>query len=81
MTTELDPTQLAEQAEHEVQKVQAKQRGGGSPDTVYALGMIGAWIYYIGRAETWGERGLGFLKGLVWPAFMVYAALKLLEKE
>jgi hypothetical protein len=74
MTTELNPT--AQPA----QKPQVKYRGGSS-DTVYGLGLIGAWIYYIGRATTWQERGIGFLKGLVWPAFMVYALLDYLDRE
>jgi hypothetical protein len=54
---------------------------GGSSDSVYGLGMIGAWVYYIGRAETTQERVFGFLKGLVWPAFLVYELLEFLHKE
>jgi hypothetical protein len=54
---------------------------GGSSDTVYALGLIGAWIYYIGRAKTFQEGLVGFLKGLVWPAFLVYSLLKFLDQE
>jgi len=54
-------------------------RGGGS-DSVYGLGMIGAWVYYIGRATTPRDRALGFLKGLVWPAMFVYEMLKFLEE-
>ena len=41
-----------------------------------ALGLIGAWVYFIGTAGTFWLGVLGFLKGLVWPAFLVYAALK-----
>ena len=55
-------------------------RGGGS-DSVYGLGMIGAWIYYIGRATTFEERLRGFFKGLVWPAFMVYELFVFLEQK
>jgi hypothetical protein len=54
---------------------------GGSGDTVYGLGLIGAWIYYIGRADNFQEGVMGFLKGLVWPAFVVYGLLKLLDKD
>ena len=54
---------------------------GGSSDSVYGLGLIGAWVYYIGRAETTQERVIGFLKGLVWPAFLVYELLEFLNKE
>jgi hypothetical protein len=55
-------------------------QGGGS-DAVYGIGMIGAWVYYIGRATTPQQRVLGFLKGLVWPAFLVYELFVFLNKE
>jgi len=47
--------------------------GGG---VVYCLGFVGALIYYIQHATTIWLGLLGFLKALVWPAFLVY---KLLE--
>jgi hypothetical protein len=49
---------------------------GHSSSAVYGIGLIGAWIYFIGTAGTFWLGVLGFLKGLVWPAFLVYAALK-----
>ena len=54
---------------------------GGGSDSVYGLGMIGAWVYYIGRATTPRMRVLGFLKGLVWPAMLVYEILKFLNED
>jgi hypothetical protein len=54
---------------------------GGGSDSVYGLGMIGAWVYYIGRATTPRLRVLGFLKGLVWPAMLVYEMLKFVNEE
>lgn len=54
---------------HQVQN----QASGGA---VYGLGMIGAAVYYIGQATTFGAGVIGFLKALVWPAFLVYSALK-----
>ena len=53
-------------------------RGGTAGDAVYGLGVIGAAIYFIGHAATFWLGVLGFLKALVWPAFLVYAALKAL---
>jgi hypothetical protein len=50
-----------------------------SNDAVYGLGMIGAWVYYIGSAAGFGAGVLGFLKGLVWPAFLVYGMLEFLK--
>ncbi|HNR02708.1 MAG TPA: hypothetical protein PKK59_09245 [Anaerolineaceae bacterium] len=50
-------------------------RGGGA-EAVYGLGFIGAAIYFIGTATTFWLGVLGFLKAIVWPAFLVFAALK-----
>jgi hypothetical protein len=54
---------------------------GGSSDAVYGIGLIGAWVYYIGRATTTQEKVRGFFKGLVWPAFLVYQLFEFLNKE
>lgn len=54
---------------------------GGGADAVYGIGMIGAWVYYLKRATTNQERALGFAKGLVWPALLVYALLAFLEEK
>jgi hypothetical protein len=43
---------------------------------VYGLGFIGAAIYYISQATGFWMGVVGFLKALVWPAFLVYEALK-----
>ena len=63
----------------EPQKPAVKISGGG--DAVYGIGVIGAWVYYLKRATTNQERALGLAKGLVWPAFLVYALLVFLEKK
>jgi len=52
---------------------------GGSSGAVYGLGFIGACVYFIGNAATFWLGVLGFLKALVWPAMLVYAALKYLN--
>jgi hypothetical protein len=52
-----------------------------SGDAVYGLGMIGAWVYYWRAADTSGERALAVLKGIVWPAFLVYEALSALGRR
>jgi hypothetical protein len=41
----------------------------------YFVGFIGAVIYYISTATGFWEGILGFLKAIVWPAFLVYEAL------
>ena len=42
----------------------------------YGVGVVGAAVYFIGRATTFWGGVLGFLKALVWPAFLVYKALE-----
>lgn len=74
MTAELKPNEKEEK--HVDVKLQS-----GSSDTVYGLGLIGAWVYFIGRATTNQERVKGFFKGIVWPAYLVYGLLELLNKE
>jgi len=54
---------------------------GGSSDAVYGFGVIGAWVFYIGRATTPQEKVKGFFKGLVWPAYLVYELLEFLNKD
>jgi hypothetical protein len=58
-------------------KCMNKNAGGGA---VYGLGLIGAAIFYIGTAAGFWAGVLGFLKALVWPAFLVYHALVFLSR-
>jgi hypothetical protein len=74
MSTEIIPN------EQKAKNVNVSVQRGGS-DSVYGLGLIGAWVYYISRAKTFEEGFKGFLKGIVWPAIVVYKVLQLLEKE
>jgi hypothetical protein len=46
-----------------------------SSNAVYFLGFVGAAIYYISHAYTFWTGVLGFLKAILWPAFLVYEAL------
>lgn len=73
-------TELASNGE-ENHKSKMMPTGGGGGDAVYGIGLFGAWAYYMGRATTPQERFLGFLKGFIWPAFLVYELLKFLNPE
>lgn len=53
-------------------KEMVKQGGGAGAGAVYGLGFIGAVIYYFSNADTFWLYILGFLKALVWPAYLVY---------
>ena len=54
-------------------------RQAGASEAVYGLGLIGAWVYFIGHATTFWLGVLGFLKGIVWPALVVFELLKYLN--
>ena len=71
MSTEPTPTV------REYRKKCVIRQGGG--EAVYGLGLIGAWVYYISTAGSFWLGVLGFLKGIVWPAMLVYELLKFLN--
>jgi len=50
----------------------------GSNGAVYGLGMLGAAVYFLQQATGVWEGVIGILKALVWPAFLVYEALRFL---
>jgi len=56
----------------------SKDSRGSAPvaGAVYGLGLIGAAVYYISAAASFWTGVLGFLKAIVWPAFLVYEAMK-----
>ncbi len=60
------------------QKMHKMPKQGGN--AVYGLGLVGAAVYFISTATSFWLGVLGFLKALVWPAFLVYEAFKLLGK-
>ena len=43
---------------------------------IYGMGFIGAAVYYISQAAGFWAGVIGVLKAIVWPAFLVYEALK-----
>jgi hypothetical protein len=52
---------------------------GSSSEAVYGLGLIGAWVYYLTHATTIWMGVLGILKGVFWPAVLVYELMKFLK--
>ena len=55
-----------------------KHMKGGSGG-MYCVGFIGAAVYFIQHAHTFGQGLLGILKAMVWPAFVVYKLLEFLK--
>ncbi len=56
-----------------------KSSASAGASAVYCLGFIGAVIYFIQTATGFWMGVLGFLKALVWPAFLVYELLVFLK--
>ncbi len=52
---------------------------GGAGDAVYGLGLIGALVCYWQEATSFWQYVLAILKSLVWPALLVYDALRSLK--
>lgn len=48
----------------------------GCGGCAYFLGFIGAAVYYISTATGFWNGVWGFIKALLWPAFLVYQVLK-----
>ena len=49
------------------------------PSIIYGLAFVGALIYFIQHATSFGMGVLGFLKAIVWPAILVYKLLEFLK--
>ena len=60
------------------QDIACKAGKGGCGGFAYFLGIIGAAVYFISNTTGFWNGVLGFLKALVWPAFLVYGLLKYL---
>ena len=60
-----------------MKKEKSKNRIGssGMAGFVYCVGFIGAAVYYISTATGFGMGVVGFLKAMVWPAFLVHGLL------
>jgi hypothetical protein len=57
----------------------AGKSGGGN--AVYALGLIGALVYYVQQADGFWGFIVAVFQALVWPAFFVYEVLKFIAHQ
>jgi hypothetical protein len=51
----------------------------GASGGIYGLAFIGAVIYYLQHAATFGEGVIGVLKAIVWPVFLIYKIMDYLK--
>jgi hypothetical protein len=52
---------------------------GENTNMIYGLAVIGAAVYYIKQATSFGAGVVGVLKALAWPAVLVYRLLEFLK--
>jgi hypothetical protein len=57
----------------------ANRTSAGATSGTYFLVLIGAAVYFIQVAHSFGDVLLGILKAIVWPAVLIYEALKLMH--
>jgi hypothetical protein len=60
------------------QEKTSTKSGGGSP--VYGLGFIGALAWFWPQATEPKGKALAVGKAIVWPAFLVHAAFKAVDR-
>lgn len=53
--------------------------GQGASGAIYGLGAVGAIVYYVQHSNGFWDGVLGILKGIVWPAMIVYKVFELLK--
>jgi len=51
----------------------------GVSGSIYGLAFIGALIYFIQHAASFGMGVLGFFKAIVWPAMLIYKLMEFLK--
>ena len=70
------------EVKHKYWMKRGRYHGGGGANgggAIYGLGLIGSLIYFISNATSFWMGVLGILKALVWPALLIYEALKFLK--
>jgi len=58
-----------------VKKTKIINRDSGMSSAAYFLGFIGALVFYLRGADSFGSIVLGILQAIVWPAIIVYRLL------
>lgn len=62
----------------EKKTTQKKMPKTSTTGVIYGMGVIGAAIYFIGQATSFGMGVIGFLKAIIWPVLLVKGLLKYL---
>lgn len=54
-------------------------RSPSPPEALYGLGVLGGWVWFWKAADGVGEHLWAIVQGILWPAYLVYDALRLLH--
>jgi hypothetical protein len=57
----------------------ANRASGGISGGAYLIALVGAAIYFIQQAHSFGDGLVGILKAIVWPGVLLYEFLKFLH--
>ncbi|MBC7334234.1 MAG: hypothetical protein H5T85_07260 [Actinobacteria bacterium] len=57
-----------------------KYGGSGIVSGAYFMAFVGAAVYFIKDAPSFWIGVLGFLKAIVWPAFLIYNLFQYLQR-
>jgi hypothetical protein len=70
---------LASDSIFKFQQAEKVVNNNGAFGGVYFLAFVGAAVYFFQQSSTFWEVLVGLFKAAVWPAFIVYEVLKLLQ--
>ncbi len=52
---------------------------GGAGDTVYGMGVVGAFVYFFPQITSISSFFMVLIKSIIWPGLLVFQALSLLK--
>ena len=66
---------------NETEAVKGSQRNktGNVSGGIYGLAFLGALVYYLQHAATFGAGAIGVLKAIFWPAVLIYKVMEYLK--
>jgi hypothetical protein len=70
---------MANEKKERVNKAKRAHGGKAGGCGIYGAGAIGAIVYYIGHATTFGVAMVGIFKAIFWPAFLIYHVIPLIK--
>lgn len=70
---------MAKESEKDVCCQPKKWHQNNTCGGAYFFAFVGAAVYFIQQADTFGMGVLGFLKAIVWPAMLIYKVFTMIN--